>query len=575
MQRRGPRRRVGDRRRRRRARPGQEAPGADAADLPARAAPGQARGRRTSPPRSATAGVRPFTYKTLGVFVDMGQGKAVAEHGRDQVARAAGVAAGPQLPPGDDARLQAQAAPARRLERPARCSAATCPSSAASGTRRRSPSRRRPAAEPRRAPGRLMRPRRPRLVDRRGRSAAARCPRWPATSTADVVIVGGGYTGMWAAWHVLEAEPGARVVVLEADRCGFGPSGRNGGFVQSMDVSRPMLVRALRAARRRRLLAAARELGAGDRRLVRARGRRRLVPRRAAPDRLRRAGPGRRRRARRRRRDASSRSSAEEVRARCDSPVMRGGVLVAAVGATVHPARLAFGLRERLLRARRADLRGHARARARRRRRRAPTAAACARPVALVAAGASTGAAAAAAPQPDRRLEPHRPHRARARRHRGDRLDRRRGDQRRPHAAALPAHDARRAHPVRLGGRPDGRGRAAGRAHGGRPRRHRAHARRPRPLLPGARGPPRSSARGAGRSTSRPPTCRSSARCPAGARTPPSATRATASGRRTWPAARWPTLALGRRDGAAGAGDRQPDGRRAAARAAARRRRGR
>ena len=60
---------------------------------------------------------------------------------------------------------------------------------------------------------------------------------------ADVVVVGGGYTGLWSAWHVLDAEPDARVVVLEADRCGFGPSGRNGGFVQSMTFSLPALRR--------------------------------------------------------------------------------------------------------------------------------------------------------------------------------------------------------------------------------------------------------------------------------------------------------------------------------------------
>ena len=33
---------------------------------------------------------------------------------------------------------------------------------------------------------------------------------------ADVVVVGGGYTGMWTAWEVLEREPNARVVILEA-----------------------------------------------------------------------------------------------------------------------------------------------------------------------------------------------------------------------------------------------------------------------------------------------------------------------------------------------------------------------
>jgi glycine/D-amino acid oxidase-like deaminating enzyme len=49
--------------------------------------------------------------------------------------------------------------------------------------------------------------------------------------SADVCVVGGGYTGLWTALAVREREPTARVVVLEADRCGAGPSGRNGGFV--------------------------------------------------------------------------------------------------------------------------------------------------------------------------------------------------------------------------------------------------------------------------------------------------------------------------------------------------------
>lgn len=47
---------------------------------------------------------------------------------------------------------------------------------------------------------------------------------------ADVVILGGGYTGMWTAWFLKEREPGLDVVLLEADICGGGPSGRNGGF---------------------------------------------------------------------------------------------------------------------------------------------------------------------------------------------------------------------------------------------------------------------------------------------------------------------------------------------------------
>jgi glycine/D-amino acid oxidase-like deaminating enzyme len=56
---------------------------------------------------------------------------------------------------------------------------------------------------------------------------------------ADVVVIGGGYTGMWTAWHLLDA--GAKVALLEGDVCGHGPSGRNGGFCESMWLSGPSL----------------------------------------------------------------------------------------------------------------------------------------------------------------------------------------------------------------------------------------------------------------------------------------------------------------------------------------------
>ncbi len=56
---------------------------------------------------------------------------------------------------------------------------------------------------------------------------------------ADVLVVGGGYTGLWAAWHVLALEPEARVVLLESELCGDGPSGRNGGFCNVMWFSLP------------------------------------------------------------------------------------------------------------------------------------------------------------------------------------------------------------------------------------------------------------------------------------------------------------------------------------------------
>jgi len=50
---------------------------------------------------------------------------------------------------------------------------------------------------------------------------------------ADVVIVGGGYTGLWTAYYLLGARPGLSVVVLESEFCGFGASGRNGGWASS------------------------------------------------------------------------------------------------------------------------------------------------------------------------------------------------------------------------------------------------------------------------------------------------------------------------------------------------------
>jgi glycine/D-amino acid oxidase-like deaminating enzyme len=48
---------------------------------------------------------------------------------------------------------------------------------------------------------------------------------------ADLVIVGGGFTGLWAALYAKELDPSREVVVLEATRCGAGASSRNGGFL--------------------------------------------------------------------------------------------------------------------------------------------------------------------------------------------------------------------------------------------------------------------------------------------------------------------------------------------------------
>jgi putative aminophosphonate oxidoreductase len=50
---------------------------------------------------------------------------------------------------------------------------------------------------------------------------------------ADVCIVGGGYTGLWTALRIQELDPSADVALVEANLCGAGASGRNGGFVLS------------------------------------------------------------------------------------------------------------------------------------------------------------------------------------------------------------------------------------------------------------------------------------------------------------------------------------------------------
>jgi len=165
--------------------------------------------------------------------------------------------------------------------------------------------------------------------------------------TADVVVVGGGYTGLWTAWHVLASAPDARVVVLEAGSCGHGPSGRNGGFVSSLDLSLPSLRDDYGEADARAWVMAAREtvdaIGAWcEAEGVDAwfrKGGELCVSTAPAQDGVSAdAVDG----------DTVVAEDAAAVRARCASPVFRGGVFVPAA-ATVHPARLVFGLRDRLL----------------------------------------------------------------------------------------------------------------------------------------------------------------------------------------------------------------------------------
>ena len=168
----------------------------------------------------------------------------------------------------------------------------------------------------------------------------------------DVVVIGGGYTGLWAAWHL--AERGAAVALLESGICGEGPSGRNGGFADHLAHAAPRL-RALAGDDAARAtiaesIASVRAIGAwceaqgvdawfrpGGQLVASAApaqdgGEDEAVAACAA------LGLG----------DELQALTAADVRARIASPVLRGGVFAPST-ATVHPARLARGLRARLL----------------------------------------------------------------------------------------------------------------------------------------------------------------------------------------------------------------------------------
>lgn len=187
--------------------------------------------------------------------------------------------------------------------------------------------------------------------------AGAPAPQPPLTepAEADVVVIGGGYLGMWTAWHLLERDPGTRVVLLERERCGHGPSGRNGGFVNGYWAHAPAVAERFGAAAAIRL---AEEADASIRAIGAFCGQQKVDAwYRAAPQveistaaaqdgswreeiqGLRRLGHG----------EEISELAPSQIQAICRSPAFRGGA-IERTAATVQPARLAFGLREALLR---------------------------------------------------------------------------------------------------------------------------------------------------------------------------------------------------------------------------------
>ncbi|MGK5685226.1 NAD(P)/FAD-dependent oxidoreductase [Actinoplanes sp. URMC 104] len=59
-------------------------------------------------------------------------------------------------------------------------------------------------------------------------------PPLPGDRSYDVAIAGGGYTGLWTAYYLSHVAPHLSVAVLEADYCGYGASGRNGGWASGL-----------------------------------------------------------------------------------------------------------------------------------------------------------------------------------------------------------------------------------------------------------------------------------------------------------------------------------------------------
>jgi len=64
--------------------------------------------------------------------------------------------------------------------------------------------------------------------------APATTPPLAETLCTDLLIIGAGFTGLWAALQAAKANPGRRIVILEAKTAAIGASGRNGGFCDAL-----------------------------------------------------------------------------------------------------------------------------------------------------------------------------------------------------------------------------------------------------------------------------------------------------------------------------------------------------
>ena len=178
-------------------------------------------------------------------------------------------------------------------------------------------------------------------------------PAAPALSgetTADVAIVGGGYTGLWTALALRERDPALRVVLLEAEICGHGPSGRNGGFLHGYWASLASLLPLLGEADALRLCRAGETIVPAVRAFAESRGEDvwlregGMLKVSAAPAQDSAVERSVEAATRVGRPEEAVPLSADAVASHCASPVFRRGVLFRD-GATVHPGLLVRALR--------------------------------------------------------------------------------------------------------------------------------------------------------------------------------------------------------------------------------------
>jgi glycine/D-amino acid oxidase-like deaminating enzyme len=179
-------------------------------------------------------------------------------------------------------------------------------------------------------------------------------PALSADATADVAIVGGGYTGLWTALALRERAPELRVTLLEAEICGDGPSGRNGGFVHGYWAVLASLLPLLGEERALELARAGERIVPGIRAWAEARGEdvwlreAGMLEVSAAPAQDAAVEKAVAAAARVGRDDQAVSLSPDEVAKRVSSPVFRSGVFFRD-GATVHPGLLVRALRRAAL----------------------------------------------------------------------------------------------------------------------------------------------------------------------------------------------------------------------------------